>query len=204
MSFVGDILGDVLGGITGAKAQAKAAEKAAATQVSFGEKAIEEQRAAREQARELQQPFVAAGTSALEQQMRLLGLTGGQQGAIDSLIAGPEYQAAVRQGEEALRANASATGGLRGGNFQSALFDNRANLVPNLLSQQISRIGGLTSLGQNAAAGVGNNGIAVANNVGTLLGQQGAALAGGQIARGNVTANSINTAANVAGAVIGF
>ncbi|WP_380784016.1 hypothetical protein [Sphingomonas sp. R86520] len=43
----------------------------------------------------------------------------------------------------------------------------------------MQNLNGLTSLGQNAAAGVGNNAMNSANNIGSLLNQQGAAIAGG-------------------------
>lgn len=137
--------------------------------------------------------------------MSLLGLNGtaGQQDAIGALLASPEYSTLVRQGEEAILQNAAATGGLRGGNVQNSLANHRSDLVGGLISQQFSRLSGLTSLGQNAAAGVGNAGLASASNIGELLQQQGAALAGGQIAKGNVTTNAINTAAQVAGTIIG-
>jgi hypothetical protein len=57
-------------------------------------------------------------------------------------------------------------------------------LLSGLIDQQYSRLGGLASLGQNAAAGVGNAGMSTGTNITNLLGQQGAAAAGGQIAQG--------------------
>jgi hypothetical protein len=206
LSFIGKAIGSVLGGITGATAQAKAAEKAGQTQATAAEKAIAEQRNARLSNEQLQSPFVQAGQSSLTAQMGLIGLNGTaqQQTAINSLLTSPEYTTSVRQGEESILQNASATGGLRGGNTQNSLANFRSDLVGNLINQQYNRLGGLTSLGQNAAAGVGNNGLQVASNIGNLLGQQGAAIAGGQIARGNVTTNAINSAAQIAGVVAGF
>ncbi len=44
-----------------------------------------------------------------------------QQGAISGLEGSPIFQALARQGEDAILQNASATGGLRGGNVQGAL-----------------------------------------------------------------------------------
>lgn len=138
MSFVGDTIGSVLGGITGTKQAAKGAQNAANTQAAAAQNAIAEQQAARLSNEQRQQPFVNAGTSALAQQMSLIGLNGaaGQQGAIDALLASPEYSTAVRQSEQAILANASATGGLRGGNVQNSLATNRQDLFSNLLSQR--------------------------------------------------------------------
>jgi len=138
--------------------------------------------------------------------MSLLGLNGtaDQQTALSGLLTGPEYTTGVRQGEEAILQNAAATGGLRGGNTQNSLANFRADLLGSVVNNQYNRLGGLTSLGQNAAAGVGNNGIQVAGNIGSLLNQQGAALAGGQIAKGNVVGQTFNNAAQIAGVVAGF
>lgn len=206
MSFIGDAIGSVVGGITGARQSAKGAQKAAQIQASTADKAIAEQRVAREEARGLQQPYVDAGSQAIAQQMSLVGLNGtaGQQTAVNALLASPEYSTTVQQGEEAILANAAATGGLRGGNTQNSLARFRADALSSLFQQQFQRLGGLTSIGQNAAAGTGNAGMNTASNIGNLLSQQGAALAGGQIAKGNVVANNFQTMLNAAGAVAGF
>jgi hypothetical protein len=149
---------------------------------------------------------VNAGTASLTQQMALLGLNGtaDQQTSINALLSSPQYTSGVQQGEEAILANASATGGLRGGNTQNSLSRFRADLLNTTIQNQMQNLGGLTSLGQNAAAGVGNNAMASANSVGTLLNQQGAAIAGGQIAKGNMVANNYNTMLQAAGAIAGF
>lgn len=206
MSFIGDAIGSVLGGITGAKAQGKAAQAAAQTQSTAADKAIAEQVAARGEARELQQPFVKAGTASLAQQMALLGLNGtaDQQTSINALLTSPQYTTGVQQGEEAILANASATGGLRGGNTQNSLSRFRADLLNNVIQGQMQNLNGLTSLGQNAAAGVGNNAMVSAQSIGDLLQNQGLATAAGQVAKGNVTTNSINQAIKIGSAVAGF
>lgn len=205
MGFIGSAVGSIVGGITGATASAKGAQQAANTQSLAVDKALAEQRSAREEARGLQQPYVDAGSSALAQQMSLIGLNGtaSQQNALSTLLASPEYFTSVRQGEESILQNAAATGGLRGGNTQNSLANFRADLLSNMVSNQYNRLGGLTSLGQNAAAGVGNNGLAVAEGIGGLLQQQGAAIAGGQIARGNVNAQAFNNILKVAGVATG-
>ncbi len=206
LSFVGNLIGDVVGGITGAKQSAKGAQQAANTQAAAADKAIAEQRAAREEARTIQQPFVDAGSKSIAQQMALLGLNGtdAQSTAINTLLASPEYTTSVKQGEEAILQNAAATGSLRGGNTNNSLSRFRADLLSSVISNQFQRLGSVTSIGQNAAAGVGNNGINVASNIGNLLGQQGAAIAGGQIAKGNQVANNFNQIVQATGAVLGF
>lgn len=136
--------------------------------------------------------------------MALLGLNGtaDQQTSISALLASPQYTTGVQQGEESILANASATGGLRGGNTQNSLSRFRADLLNNVIQNQMQNLSGVTSLGQNAAAGVGNNGLNVASNIGSLLSQQGQAIAGGQIAKGNMVTQNMNNVAQLASTVI--
>jgi len=202
MSFIGK----AFGALTGAKAAAKGAQQAANIQASAADRAIAEQRGARDQATALQQPYVDAGARSLAQQMSLLGLNGtaGQQESINALLASPEYTTSLQQGEEAILQNASATGGLRGGNTQNSLSRFRGDLLQQVFNSQYARLSGVTSMGQNAAAGVGNVNLSTASNIGDLLGQQGAALAGGAIAKGNVAQQGFNNAIQIASAVAGF
>lgn len=196
----------MVGGLTGAKQSAKGAAKAAQTQASAADKAIAEARDARLANQQIQQPFVDAGSKAIAQQMGLIGLNGtaAQQDGINALLTGPEYTTGVRQGEEAILQNAAATGGLRGGNTQNSLANFRADLLASTFNNQFQRLGQVSSLGQNAAAGVGNAGIQTGQIIGQQLTQQGAALAGGQIAQGNLVANNFNTGLKIAGTVAGF
>jgi hypothetical protein len=98
----------------------------------------------------------------------------------------------VRQGEEAMLARASATGGLRGGNIQGALAQFRPQMLQQAIEQQYGRLGGLAGAGldvterlatggQQAAVGSAQVGQGAAANIGKLLAQQGAAQAGGII-----------------------
>jgi len=192
MSFIGNAIGDVVGGITGAKQQAKAAEAAAGTQAGYAQAGIEEQRRQFDMLTELLRPYVEAGTPALQQQQAFLGLRGApeQQAAIGALEQSPFFQSAVRQGEEALLQQASATGGLRGGNIQAALAQFRPAMLQEQIAQQYQNLAGLTSLGQQSAAGQGSAGMQTAGSIGELLAQKGAALAGGQLAKGSVARQS--------------
>ncbi len=210
MSFVGDFLGDTIGGITGAKQAGKAAERAGATQAAAAEKGIEEQRRQFDALIELMAPYVAAGEGAMGQQQALIGLQGqqAQQQAISGFEQSPIFQAMTRQGEEAILQQASATGGLRGGNVQAALSQFRPQVLNSLIEQQYNRLGGLATLGQASAAGQGAQGMASASNIGNLLANQGAAIAGGQLARGNVARQTFGDILNIgktaAGAVGGM
>ena len=126
-----------------------------------------------------------------------------ERAAIERISSGETFQALAKQGEEAMLQNASATGGLRGGNIQGALAQFRPALLSNLINQQYGRLGGLTGLGQASAAGQASSGMALGQNVAGLLGQQGAATAGGQLAQGSVVGNTFGTLASLAGLAYG-
>lgn len=128
----------------------------------------------------------------------------GDQSTIDGIRAGPEFASLNRQGEEAILQNASATGGLRGGNTKGALASFRADLLTKLINQQFGRAGDITRVGQGAAGAASAAISGTANNIAQLLAAQGAATAGGQIAKANVTSNAINTAAQIASVIKGF
>jgi len=188
MSFVGDLIGDVFGGITGASQQADAASQAASTQAAASAAGIAEQRRQFDKLVEIMAPYVTAGTGALGAQQALVGLGGpkAQQAAISGIEQSPIFQALSRQGEEALLQRASATGGLRGGNIQAALAQFRPQMLQQMIEQQYSQLGGLSSLGQASAAGQAAQGMQSASNIANLLANQGQAIAGGQMARGGV------------------
>lgn len=181
--------------------QADSAEDAANTQAGATREGIAEQRRQFDAIQKLLSPYVQAGTGALTAQQNLVGLGGqaAQQQAIDALQQSPMFQALVKQGENSILANASATGGLRGGNTQAALAQFSPALLAATINDQYAKLGGLTSLGQNAAAGVGNAGMATGNQVTSLLQQQGAALASGQLAAGRAYAGLGNSLAGFGG-----
>jgi len=182
------LAGLAVGGATLASGymQSQAAGDAAAIQGQAAQGGIDEQRRQFDAVQKLLQPYAQAGTGALAQQQALLGMgtPEAQQQAINALQSGPQFQALQQQGENAILQNASATGGLRGGNVQGALAQFRPALLSGLINQQYERLGGLSALGQNAAARTGNAGMSTGANVANLLGQQGAAAAGGEIAQG--------------------
>ena len=182
------LAGIAVGGATliSGMAQADAAESAAAAQTGAAQQGIEEQRRQFDAVQKLLAPYVSAGAPALEAQQAFLGLKGpeAERAAIERIKGGETFQALASQGEEALLQRASATGGLRGGNIQGALAQFRPQLLSSLIEQQYGRLGGMTALGQQSAAGVGAAGQQTGVNVANLLGQQGAAQAGAEIAQG--------------------
>lgn len=186
------VAGSVITGYMASSAQEDAANTAANAQSQSSAAGIAEQRRQFDAIRELLAPYANAGTGALGQQQALLGLSGAdaQKQAIDSIANGEEMKALTDQGENALLQNASATGGLRGGNIQAALAKFRPQLLSQLIQQRFQNLGGITSIGQNAAAGTGNAGMNSANQISNLLQQQGAAQAGAALASGNAQAQA--------------
>ena len=132
--------------------------------------------------------------------------TGGQaaqQQAISQFEQSPMFQALARQGEEGILQNASATGGLRGGNVQGALGQFRPALLNQQIQQQLSTLGGIAGLGQNAAAGVGNAGIQTGQNVGALMQDTGQARGYGALGSGLALGQGVASFGNILGSAFG-
>ena len=191
--------------LIGSSMQASAAEDAAGIQAGAAGQGIEEQRRQFDALQALLKPYTEAGLPALEAQQAFLGLKGpkAERAAIERIRGGETFQALASQGEEALLQRASATGGLRGGNIQGALAQFRPQLLSSLIEQQYGRLGGLTTMGQRSAAGVGAAGMETGTNVANLLSQQGAALAGGELGEAKAYGQLFNLPAQFLGMQMG-
>jgi hypothetical protein len=202
MSFIATaIIGSaVVGGVLSSNAQRSAASTASRAQQQAADQSIAEQRRQFDAVQQLMAPYVQSGTTALSRYNALTGLSGeeAQQSMIQQISSGAEYGALVRAGEEGILQSASATGGLRGGNTQSALARFRPEILSSLIRDEYSRLGGMVSMGQNAAAGLGNAGMQTGQNISNQYGQIGQVQAGAALARGQATANMWG---NIAGSV---
>ncbi|WP_179996630.1 hypothetical protein [Acinetobacter sp. YH16051] len=203
---VGVVGASIVGGAMSSKAQKSAANTAANAQIDASEKSVEEQRRQFDAVQKLLKPYADAGLSGLTGQQNLLGINGNaaQQAAINNINNSSEMQTYLQQGENAILQNASATGGLRGGNTQAALAQFRPQLLNQLINQRYQNYAGLTSLGQNAAAGTGNAGMQTASNISNLYQQTGAAQAGAALAQGQASANMWNGVTGAIGQVAGM
>jgi hypothetical protein len=229
-SGVGNFIGDTIGGITGATQAGEAAEKAGKVQAAAAQQGIEEQRRQFDRMMEVLEPFrtqgvtalgelqpyAQAGLPALEAQQALAGLKGpeAQRAAISQIESSPEFQAQVEQGERALLQRAAATGGLRGGNVQEALAQFRPAMLSDLINQQYSRLGGFTQLGsqtgtnlaqlgQASAARQGAGALQSGEAIAGLLGEKGAARAGGILGQGSVVGQTFGDILSIGGAIAG-
>lgn len=195
----------VVGGAISSNQQKKAAKGAQNAQTEAADKGIEEQQRQFDAMQKLLSPYVSGGEQAMGAQKDILGLSGqpAQKSAVDAIQNSAQFGALAQQGENAILQNASATGGLRGGNTQGALAQFRPALLSGLIDQQYSRLGGLTQMGQASAAGVGAAGMQSGDAITALLQQQGAAQAGGALARGKANAQFGNTVTSAIGQFIG-
>ena len=186
--------------------QSNAQKRAAATQSASAQQGIEEQRRQFDAVQKLLAPFVTGGTTAFGQQMNLAGAAGpdAQRAALQAIEQGPEFAALTRQGENAILQQASATGGLRGGNIQASLAQFRPQILSGLIEQQYGRLGGLAQMGQNAATNQATFGQTTGANVSQLLAQQGAARAGGTLAAANTWGNLMGDAGMLLGRSAAF
>ncbi len=204
--FVAVAGASLVGGAISADAQRSAGNKAADAQSAASEAGIAEQRRQFDAVQKLLSPYANAGTGALSAQQDLAGLNGvdAQQKAISALQSGPQFTAMLKQGENSILQNASATGGLRGGNTQGALAQFSPQLLAQTINDQYGRLGGLTSIGQNAAAMTGNAGMQTGNSIAALLQQQGAAQAGAALSAGKATAGFANSISSGMGTYFGL
>ena len=186
----------VVGGtqLVGGALSSHAAGKAAGQQAAASQAGIDETRRQFDAMQKLLEPYTQAGVPALQGQQNLLGLGGAdaQEQAIQQLQGSPMFQQLTRQGEDAILQNASATGGLRGGNTQAALAQFRPNMLNSIIDQQYNRLGGLANMGQNSAAMTGQAGMGAAGSISGLLEQQGAARAGGTLGKANAFGQVLN------------
>ena len=192
--------------IGGSLIKGSAAKKASNIEAASLQAGVDETRAAREELRALLQPYTEAGGPALQAQMAALGLAGpeAQQAYVTQQEQSPIFQALTQQGEEAILQQASATGGLRGGNVQGALAQFRPQLLNQFLEQQYGRLGGLTKIGQASAAGVGAAGQEAATQIGQNLTNIGSSYkdigsykSGSALARGQMFGDILGTVGGI-------
>lgn len=184
------VAGSVITGVMSSNAQSGAAESAANAQTQSSQASIEEQRRQFDAIQKILAPYVDAGTGSIGAQQALLGLSGAgaQKKAIAGLESSPQFASLMRQGENAITQNASATGGLRGGNTQAALAQYRPQLLSQLIESQFNKLGSISGLGQASAAGQAAAAQNTGNAVSNALTQQGQAQAGNALAQGQAQA----------------
>lgn len=156
-----------LGGLFGGNSQAKAADKAAQLQYNADLANIDETRRQFDLTRADYSPVTALLAPSAQRLGNLTGINGDPAltTEINRILAGPRYQSLLKNGRDEMLATASATGGLRGGNFQDAQQRFAGDTLSQEIGRQLSEYAGLVGLGTGAAGAVGNFGAnAVAQN----------------------------------------
>jgi len=221
-------LGDA---ITGAGKNKEAMDAATEAGLTADLAAIEEMRLQREQQggqfdrqfaesqlrhgemRDLLNPYVQAGTGALNQQQALSGALGpaAQQAAYDAIQAGPGFQSQLQMGETSILQNAAATGGVRGGNTIGAMAQYSPQLLGQAVNQRFGQLGNLTQMGQASAAGVGAAGMNVVPgiqptdpNIANMYSQMGQTTAANILGKRAMDQNATSDVLNFALGAIGL
>ena len=196
----------IASGAYAANKRASAAKKAAGQQEDMYRAGLSEQEAKLYDIQQLLTPYADAGKKALEGQQNLIGLgtPEAQQKAIQNIAQGPQFQAMQQQGENSLLQNASATGGLRGGNIEAALAQFRPSLLSSLIQQQFSQLGGLSGQGLQASNSLGAFTQNTGNQKTNLFGQIGGAQAGASLAQGAANAAPWQMTSDLAGQYSGM
>lgn len=165
MGFFSDIVDSISGGSSAAKAATRGSETAALGTEAGSKIAAGSYGRAEDYLKGYDSTSREAKTRATQNLMGLYGIQGGKgnmQGFIDESMASPIYGAIMgtrEAGEESILRNAAATGGLRSGNVQGAMYDYNQRLEERALLESFSnREAGLTRL-----MGLDTNENAIAN-----------------------------------------
>lgn len=164
--------------MVGAAGSAVAGSEAAGATRDASNAAITEQQNALSQEASLSAPYRGVGTAAIPQYEALLGIgPQGSAGIMAALQNTPGYQFALSQGETGIKNAASAQGGITGATLAS-LDEFNTGLASQTYQQNVADIGGAVGMGQAAAAGQAQNVAGGANNISSLIAQQGQTTAG--------------------------
>nr|WKF58831.1 hypothetical protein HUO10_003332 [Paraburkholderia busanensis] len=161
------------------------------------------------------QPFMSAGNNALT---TLNGAVGrGQYPGFSfqyNPANDPEYNFLLNQGSNAITSQASALGGVNSGATLKALSDygqntalqsyqtefsnslNSYNTNRDTFNQYLDRLFNISSLGENAAAGVGNAAIQTGQSIGSNIIGAGNAQAAGTVGSANALSGGVSSLLN--------
>ena len=189
-----------IGSLFGGGAQKRASHQAESDYIAYQQKALDQQQSQFAQTRQDNMPYITEGGKAIGAQGNLTGLNGdpAQQAAITNIQNSPYYESLYRNGLEANLQNASATGGMRGGNEQRGLADFGRDTLSQSIQQQLQNLGGISGMGQSSALGLGSLSQANANAQSDIYGKQGTMRAGQLLNRGSITAGMWGQAGNFA------
>ncbi len=182
MALFGSILGGVLGLV--------GSNKAAKAQTNASAQALALQREMFDKTSGNLEGFRAAGDTALNRLLPLLGLA--EPGAdFQPLEMSQSSQFALNQGRDTIESGAAARGGLFSGSTVKGLEELRSGIATTDRDNQLNRLFSIVQMGQNAAAGQGAAGTNFANQAGQNLVNAGNAKAAGIVGGVNAVNDGI-------------
>lgn len=190
---IGGGLGSIAGSIVGSKGSKKAAKASAAGQ----EAAAAEQRAALDRVNQYQQPYLDAGSPAINALMKV------NSGDYSGFANSPDALFAQKYGGQAVDRSAAARGNLNSGNTLIAQQQFGQGLASQQLGAYRNSLLAQAGIGQSAANNLGNATLGVAGNVGNALIGAGDARASGIAGSTNAITGGIEDLAGVAGDALG-
>jgi len=203
--------------LIGGMMSSSAASKAADAQVQAANNDIELQKAMFEKQVALQEPFRAAGLTAQNRLLDLLGLSGntaakgygsmGEQFSADKFTADPGYAFRLSEGQKALDASAAARGGLLSGNMLKATIDYGQNAASQEYQNAFNRyqteranilnpLQSLTGQSQTSANTLGGAAQNYAQQAGQAYQYAGNAQASGYLGQANAWNQALGGAGN--------
>jgi len=190
MSFIAAAIiggGALIGGVGSALIGANASRNAADAQMQAAQLGANTQMSIFNQTQQNLQPYNQVGQSALQQLARLFGLGPGGGGtpnagaATSALTQFPGYQFGLNQGQTALDRSAASRGLLlSGGQLKDSQQFGQQYAMQNAWNPYVSQLSSLSTLGENAGAGLG-----------TIGANTGAGVAASQLNVGQAQASGI-------------
>lgn len=187
--------------LVGSVISSKSAKKGSKAQAQGQASAEEESRRQFDLTRQDFAPFQEAGVAALNQQQALLGLGGQeeQDAAFAAFEKSPGQQFIRDRAQKNLLRNASAIGGLGGGNVRKALVEQGAGFAQQDFQNQFARLGQVAGQGQAATTNVAQIGGNISQNIANQAIQSGQNRASGIAQQNQITQGTLGGLANLFG-----
>ncbi len=180
-------------GVVGSAVGGKKGKKAAKQQAASQDAAAENYRNALGVATSYQQPYLDAGSPAINALMRV------NSGDYSGFNASPDYMYARDEALRGVEGGAAARGGLYSGQAMKRLAEVSSGLASQNLNNYRNALMGQIGIGQSAANNLGNATMMTAGNVGNALIGAGDARASGTVASGNALSSAIEQGAGLLG-----
>lgn len=180
--------------IVGGLISGGSAQSAADTQAASAKYAADIQKQQFDATQQNLQPYMGAGTNALNYLQGALGIGPGGNGQVNPNFfrQSPGYNFQFQQGMNAIQNSAANRGGVTSGNTLKALNQFGQGVADQSFQQYLANLQGLTGAGQNAAANLGGFGQAAATNIGNAAIGAGNAGAAGIMGAGNAYSGAVN------------